>query len=182
MDAECRPTRPRHLGHAKRRLAVRGQPPPARRRGRHGGSRERDPRRAYSRLMGYRSPNPGLGYFAPDRFTLGEGRAGLRLAPATLVASASGGLGAQQVGPGAPTQAEWHGDSRWRVPGARWTSWRSWPVHQQCGGRAATASTATVWVLERRPPATMPATLKNTKINIKNANKIIKKNKIIIKI
>jgi hypothetical protein len=62
----------------------------------------------FARIMGYRVPYPGRGYFAPDRFTVAEGRAvytrrsgrwGLRL---------DGGVGGQQVGAGADLQNEWH--------------------------------------------------------------------------
>lgn len=65
----------------------------------------------YSRIMGYQEANPGRGYFAPDRFTLGEGRAAYAWRRQRWSLRLSGGLGAQQVGSGGPTQAEWHGDA-----------------------------------------------------------------------
>jgi tetratricopeptide (TPR) repeat protein len=64
----------------------------------------------YARVMGYRVANPGLGYFAPGRFTLGEGRVAYTWRRRNWGARATGGLGAQQVGSGGATQAEWHGD------------------------------------------------------------------------
>jgi tetratricopeptide (TPR) repeat protein len=65
---------------------------------------------AYVRVMGYREANPGRGYFAPDRFSLGEARASYVWRRRAWWLRANGGLGAQQVGTGAPTQAEGHGD------------------------------------------------------------------------
>lgn len=67
---------------------------------------------AYGRILGYReSPSPSASYFAPDKFLLGEGRAVyLWRTPGWWVRTIVG-LGAQQVGTGAPTQAEWHGDA-----------------------------------------------------------------------
>ncbi|HEY6060721.1 MAG TPA: tetratricopeptide repeat protein [Gemmatimonadales bacterium] len=65
----------------------------------------------YLRLMGYRTtPSPGRGYFSPDRFVLGEARATYDWRRRGWRLRASAGLGAQQVGTGAATQAEWHGD------------------------------------------------------------------------
>lgn len=64
----------------------------------------------YTRVMGYREANPGRGYFAPDRFVLGEGRAVYGWRRQRWAVRLAGGLGAQQVGTGGPTQAEWHGD------------------------------------------------------------------------
>jgi tetratricopeptide (TPR) repeat protein len=64
----------------------------------------------YVRVMGYREANPGRGYFSPDRFTLGEGRAAYVWRRHGWWLRATGGLGAQQVGTGQATQAEWHGD------------------------------------------------------------------------
>jgi tetratricopeptide (TPR) repeat protein len=64
----------------------------------------------YARVMGYREANPGRGYFAPDRFTLGEGRVAYAWRRRNWGARATGGLGVQQVGSGGATQAEWHGD------------------------------------------------------------------------
>jgi Tfp pilus assembly protein PilF len=65
---------------------------------------------AYVRVMGYRLPNRGFGYFSPDRFTLGEARAAYVWRRHGWWLRANGGLGAQQVGTGSPTQGEWHGD------------------------------------------------------------------------
>ena len=73
----------------------------------------------YGRTMGYHIPNPGRGYFAPDRFLLGEGRVVYLLRTPGWWMRTIVGLGAQQVGTGAPTQAEWHGDA------AIGHSWRS---------------------------------------------------------
>ncbi len=64
---------------------------------------------AYTRIMGYRS-NPRNGYFAPDRFTVGEGRAAYAWRRQRWALRLAGGLGAQQVGASGPTQVEWHGD------------------------------------------------------------------------
>ena len=60
---------------------------------------------AYVRVMGYRLPNRGFGYFSPDRFTLGEARAAYVWRRHGWWLRANGGLGAQQVGTGSPTQA-----------------------------------------------------------------------------
>ncbi|MGH7614619.1 MAG: tetratricopeptide repeat protein [Gemmatimonadales bacterium] len=64
----------------------------------------------YARVMGYREANPGRGYFAPDRFILGEGRIAYAWRRHPWGMRATGGLGAQQIGTGSATQAEWHGD------------------------------------------------------------------------
>jgi tetratricopeptide (TPR) repeat protein len=64
----------------------------------------------YARVMGYRVANPGRGYFAPDRFILGEGRMAYAWRRRFWGLRATGGLGAQQVGTGGTVQAEWHGD------------------------------------------------------------------------
>jgi len=66
---------------------------------------------AYARLMGYREANPGRGYFAPDRFAVGEGRVAYSWRRQHWSLRLGGGLGAQKVGTGAATQAEWHGDA-----------------------------------------------------------------------
>jgi tetratricopeptide (TPR) repeat protein len=65
---------------------------------------------AYARVMGYRDANPGRGYFAPDRFSLGEARTSYLWRRRSWWWRVNAGVGAQQVGTGAPTQAEWHGD------------------------------------------------------------------------
>jgi tetratricopeptide (TPR) repeat protein len=62
----------------------------------------------FGRMMGYRAPNPGAGYFAPDRFSVLEARAVYTWRRARWGVRADGGLGVQQVGKGAPTQSEWH--------------------------------------------------------------------------
>jgi len=60
------------------------------------------------RMLGYRVPNPGAGYFAPDRFSVLEGRGSYTWRKERWGVRADGGLGIQQVGAGAPTQSEWH--------------------------------------------------------------------------
>jgi tetratricopeptide (TPR) repeat protein len=65
----------------------------------------------YARVMGYRVPNPGHGYFAPDQFLLGEARAVYLFRRPGWWVRAIVGLGAQRVATGLPTQAEWHGDA-----------------------------------------------------------------------
>ena len=62
----------------------------------------------HARVMGYR--RRGNGYFTPDRFTVGEGRAAYAWRRQRWAARVSAGLGAQQVGIDAPVRAEWHGD------------------------------------------------------------------------
>ncbi len=65
---------------------------------------------ALGRMMGYHEPNPGRGYFAPDRFTVFEGRAVHTWRRGRWGARSDGGLGIQQVGRGgsADAQTEWH--------------------------------------------------------------------------
>jgi tetratricopeptide (TPR) repeat protein len=65
----------------------------------------------YARVMGYREPNPGHGYFAPDRFLLGEARAVYLFRRPGWWMRTIAGLGAQRVATGLPAQAEWHGDA-----------------------------------------------------------------------
>jgi len=60
------------------------------------------------RMMGYREPNPGRGYFAPDRFSVLETRAAYTWRRERWGIRADGGVGVQQVGTGAPTQTAWH--------------------------------------------------------------------------
>ena len=72
----------------------------------------------YGRSMAY-DTTPGRGYFAPDRFLLGEGRIVYLLRSPGWWMRTIAGLGAQQVGKGAPTQLEWHADA------AVGHSWRS---------------------------------------------------------
>jgi tetratricopeptide (TPR) repeat protein len=54
----------------------------------------------------------GVGYFSPDRFTLGEARAGWSRGWSQWHARLSGGLGVQQVSRGTRSQAEWHLEGR----------------------------------------------------------------------
>ena len=64
------------------------------------------------RMMGYRTPNRGDGYFSPERFTVLEARAIYNLRRGQWGLRADGGLGGQQIDPGAgapaPWQSEWH--------------------------------------------------------------------------
>ncbi len=60
------------------------------------------------RRMGFRIPNPGAGYFAPDRFSVLEVRGAFTWRKERWGVRADGGLGIQQVGAGAPTQSVWH--------------------------------------------------------------------------
>jgi hypothetical protein len=60
---------------------------------------------------------PGAGYFAPDRFTQAEGRAGWSLVTRRWTGRLSGGLGAQQTGPDGPWQTAWHAEARF---GRQW--------------------------------------------------------------
>lgn len=64
----------------------------------------------YGRIMGFREANAGRGYFSPDRFLLGEAQAAYTWWRGGWWLRAAGGMGAQQVGTGGATQAEWHGD------------------------------------------------------------------------
>jgi tetratricopeptide (TPR) repeat protein len=65
----------------------------------------------YGRSWAFRTGNPGRGYFAPDRFLLGEGRVVFLLRTPGWWTRTIAGLGAQQVGKDAPTQFEWHADA-----------------------------------------------------------------------
>ena len=60
------------------------------------------------RMMGYRHPNAGAGYFSPGQFSVLEGRGAYTWRKDRWGVRADGGLGIQQVGAGAPTQSEWH--------------------------------------------------------------------------
>jgi tetratricopeptide (TPR) repeat protein len=60
------------------------------------------------RMMGYRIPNPGAGYFAPNRFGVLEARVTGTWRRERWGIRTDGGVGTQQVGTGAPMQAEWH--------------------------------------------------------------------------
>jgi hypothetical protein len=61
----------------------------------------------FARIMGYRS-NPGTGYFAPDRFTVLEGRIVYARQKRRWGVRMDGGIGTQQVVEGAAHQLEWH--------------------------------------------------------------------------
>jgi tetratricopeptide (TPR) repeat protein len=61
----------------------------------------------FVRIMGYRD-NPGTGYFAPDRFTVIEGRVVFAWQRRRWGVRADGGVGSQQVSKGAAHQMEWH--------------------------------------------------------------------------
>jgi len=71
----------------------------------------------FGRALGY--DNPGTGYFAPDRFLLGETRGSFTYGDRRWEGRISGGLGLQQIGKGAGAQSEWHaevrGTRRWSV-------------------------------------------------------------------
>ena len=64
----------------------------------------------YGRIFGY--DNPGLGYFAPDRFLLGEVRGSYTYGWHRWETRIAGGLGGQQIGKQGKTQTEWHADAR----------------------------------------------------------------------
>jgi hypothetical protein len=60
----------------------------------------------FGRLLEY--SQPGRGYFAPDRFTILEGRAAYTWQRGRWGIRIDGGLGVQQVGAAADRQSEWH--------------------------------------------------------------------------
>jgi tetratricopeptide (TPR) repeat protein len=64
----------------------------------------------FGRALGY--DNPGAGYFAPDRFLVGEARGSFTYGVRRWAVRLSGGLGAQQIGQGARAQSEWHAEAR----------------------------------------------------------------------
>jgi hypothetical protein len=64
----------------------------------------------FGRVMGYESP--GVGYFTPDRFLVGEVRGSYTWAVRKWESRLSAGLGLQQVGIGATAQSEWHAEAR----------------------------------------------------------------------
>jgi hypothetical protein len=70
---------------------------------------------AFGRMLSYE--DRGIGYFSPDRFSVGEGIAGYSLERGTWIGGLSGGAGAQQVGEGGAAQSEWHIEGRL---GKRW--------------------------------------------------------------
>jgi tetratricopeptide (TPR) repeat protein len=61
----------------------------------------------FARIMGYRE-TPGTGYFAPNRFTVIEGRVVYAWQKRRWGVRADGGVGAQQVSDTAARQLEWH--------------------------------------------------------------------------
>ena len=63
---------------------------------------------ALGRGLGFHLPNPGHGYFAPDRFTVFEGRGVYTWRRRRWGVRGDGGVGVQQIGAGAPTQTAWH--------------------------------------------------------------------------
>ncbi len=71
----------------------------------------------FGRALGYH--DRGIGYFAPDRFLLGEGRGSFTYGVRRWEARLSGGLGVQQIGNGSAAQSEWHaevrGARRWSI-------------------------------------------------------------------
>jgi len=60
-----------------------------------------------ARIMGFRTSAPN-GYFAPDRFTVIEGRVVYAVQRERWGVRGEGGVGAQQIAVGAPQQTEWH--------------------------------------------------------------------------
>jgi tetratricopeptide (TPR) repeat protein len=64
----------------------------------------------FGRALGY--DQRGIGYFAPDRFLVGEARGSYTYGVRRWEARLSGGLGLQQVGKGATAQSEWHAEAR----------------------------------------------------------------------
>jgi tetratricopeptide (TPR) repeat protein len=64
----------------------------------------------FGRALGY--DTRGIGYFAPDRFLLGEARGSYTYGVRRWAIRLSGGLGAQQIGQGGTAQSEWHAEAR----------------------------------------------------------------------
>jgi hypothetical protein len=75
---------------------------------------------AFGRMLSYE--RRGIGYFSPDRFSVGEGIFGFNLERGTWIGSLSGGAGAQQIGENGAAQSEWHAEGRL---GKRWGSGNS---------------------------------------------------------
>jgi len=63
------------------------------------------------RIMGYRTPNPGAGYFAPDRFGVVETRVTGTWRRERWGIRADAGVGIQQVGTGARRRSNGTRDS-----------------------------------------------------------------------
>lgn len=64
----------------------------------------------FARVLAY--DDKVAGYFSPDRFLVGEGRASWTRVTTRWLTRFSGGLGLQQVGRGAVAQAQWHLEAR----------------------------------------------------------------------
>jgi len=64
----------------------------------------------FGRVMGYDAP--GVGYFTPDRFVVGEVRGSWTRSVQKWESRLSAGLGVQQVGQDARAQSEWHAEGR----------------------------------------------------------------------
>lgn len=64
----------------------------------------------FGRAMGY--DQLGTGYFAPDRFLLGELRGSYTYTTRRFEGRLSGGFGAQQIGEDGDAQSEWHAEAR----------------------------------------------------------------------
>jgi Flp pilus assembly protein TadD len=61
-----------------------------------------------ARSLGWREPNPGRGYFAPNRFTIVEARGVYTWRRGRWGGRLDAGAGIQQVGAGTDQQGEWH--------------------------------------------------------------------------
>jgi tetratricopeptide (TPR) repeat protein len=64
----------------------------------------------YGRALGY--DRKGSGYFAPDRFLVGEARGSYTYGLKQWEGKLSAGVGAQQVGKSGRAQSEWHAEAR----------------------------------------------------------------------
>ena len=64
----------------------------------------------YGRSMAY--DTKGVGYFSPDRFLVGEARAAWNRVVPRWESRFAGGIGVQQVGGTAVSQAQWHLEGR----------------------------------------------------------------------
>ncbi|HWA57775.1 MAG TPA: tetratricopeptide repeat protein [Gemmatimonadales bacterium] len=65
---------------------------------------------AFGRVLGY--DTRGDGYFAPDRFLVGEVRGSYTYGVRRWAFRLSGGLGTQKIGKAGSAQSEWHGEAR----------------------------------------------------------------------
>jgi hypothetical protein len=91
---------------------------------------------AFGRTLSYQ--DRGIGYFSPDRFSVGEGIAGYNLEQGTWIGGLSGGAGAQQVGQGGAAQSEWHIEGR---VGKRWGAGNSLELFGLITNSAVSSST-----------------------------------------